>query len=570
MIGKYIWNAADIPGTEIEKTMRLGACSKAIAVFLAAKGIRSQEDINAYFKPSLSMLGDPFVLPGVEKAAERIWSSIHAKESILVFGDYDTDGVTASALLYEVLRDNGGIVSCFLPHRFDDGYGMTTESLGKALDENPAKLIITVDCGISAREAVELASSKGIDVIISDHHEPPDQIPKAHSVIDPKLHPELGHLHILAGVGVAFKLAHGFIKYGKTHSYCGDEHDLRKDLDLVALGTVADLVPLVGENRIMVSSGLKRLSEQIRPGINALCERSNIMNQVRSSDITYSLSPRINAAGRLKNAATAFKMLIERDRTSATRYADEINKLNAMRHETEAEITQQAHDKLGDVGDRASIVVYGADWNVGVIGIVSSKLAREYNRPTIIFSVQNGTAYGSARSVDNINILELLSHSSHLLERFGGHAMAAGLSIKSSRLEEFKESFEKSAMERTSSESRIPHLALDGTASLSDINTEFFDMLPRLEPFGYGNSSPVFRINRLHIKYASPAAQVHSRGVLADDFDRELQFIAFNCNCADLHNIGLVDVAASPQLNTFRGRTSPQLQILDFKHSGGK
>ncbi len=565
MIGKYIWNSADSPESEIENIMKLGACPRAIAIYLAAKGISSPEGISSYLKPSISMLEDPFVLPGVEEAAERIWIAIQKGEKILIFGDYDTDGVTASALLYEVLHSNGGQVSCFLPHRFDDGYGMTAETLEKALIENSSTLIITVDCGISAVEAVALASKKSIDVIISDHHEPSDEKPKAYAIINPKLHPSLKHLHILAGVGVAFKLAHGFIKYGRQHSFCRDEYNLKQDFDLVALGTVADLVPLVGENRIMVSKGLQHLSEQIRPGINALCETSKIYDQVKSSDITYSLSPKINAAGRLENAIIAFKMLIERNRNTALRYAEEISRLNTKRQEKEGEITHEAQVKIKDIADNASIVIYGENWNLGVIGIVASKIAREYNRPTIIFSIQGDIAYGSARSVENVNILDIFSELAALLERHGGHAMAAGLAIKTSNLEEFCGRFEESTRKHAGLESRIPKINIDGMIDFSEINAEFFEFLPRLEPFGYGNNSPTYRINKLHVKQIMPAAQIHSKGVLANERNREFPFIAFNFSMTDIQKMGFFDIIATPQINSFRGQNSPQLQVYDFK-----
>lgn len=569
MTGKYLWNTAEISSDKIEGIIKIASCPRAIALYLATRGIYTEEKINAYFNSSLSLLTDPFTIPGIEKAAERIWQAILKKEKILIFGDYDTDGVTATAMIYEVLKEHGGSVSFFLPHRFDDGYGMTVESLKKALDEINANLIITVDCGISASDAVAYASEKGVDVIISDHHEPSPILPKAYSIINPKLSPELKDLHILAGVGVAFKLAHGFIKYGRQNLLCEDEHDLRKDLDLVALGTVADLVPLIGENRIIVTSGLKRLSEQLRPGINALCQISNIYDEVKASDITYSLSPRINAAGRLDKANIALNMLLENDRHSAGLYANEINQLNIKRQETEALISSEAQANITNIENRSTVVVSGEGWNLGVIGIVASKFAREYNRPTIIFSIdkEKNLAYGSARSVNDINILELLSESAGLLERFGGHAMAAGLTLKYSDLPRFVESFENSASNRISPELRIPHINIDGVASLSEINSAFFNFLPNLEPFGYGNNYPVFRFNRLHIKYANPAAQIHCRGMLSDDFGRRIQFIAFNRKSEELKSNGLIDVLATPQMNNYRGNSYPQLQIIDFKPS---
>ncbi|HRR05874.1 MAG TPA: single-stranded-DNA-specific exonuclease RecJ [Victivallales bacterium] len=571
MNGKFLWNIAEskFDEREIENIIKIYPLPRAVALYLSARNINTKEKIEEYLKPRISLLTDPYILPGVKKAAERIWQAILKKEKILVFGDYDTDGVTATALIYEILRAHGGIASFFLPHRFDDGYGMTVDSLKKALEENDVALIITVDCGISAVDAVSYAMEKKIDVIISDHHEPSPKIPSAFSVINPKLHINCRDLHILAGVGVAFKLAHGFMKYGRENLLCSDEYNLKRDLDLVALGTVADLVPLTGENRIMVSIGLKILSEQLRPGINALCQVANIYDEVKASDITYSLSPRINAAGRLDKANIALNMLIERDRYKAGQYALEINQLNLKRQETEAIISHEAQAGICNLQDRSTIVVFGEGCNLGVIGIVASKFAREYNRPTIIFSIdkERNLAYGSARSVNDINILEILSESSQFLERFGGHAMAAGLTVKNSDLANFIDSFEQSTKKKLSPDSIIPQINIDGIVSLAELNDSFFSYLPKLEPFGYGNSNPLFRINRLHVKNISPAGQNHSRGVLADDFDREIQFIAFNKTIDEFKISEYIDVAAIPQINNFRNNTYYQLQILDLKSS---
>jgi single-stranded-DNA-specific exonuclease len=570
-MGKYLWIKSDFPPGKISEIMAEISCSKAIAVYLAARKIWKKDEIEKYFNPSLSMLDDPFSLPGVEKASERIWKAIRNKERILIFGDYDTDGVTASVLLYGVLQAHGASVSCFLPHRFDDGYGMTAESLDKALSLSLCSLIITVDCGISAFDAISSASAKGIDVIISDHHEPGTVLPDAYAVINPKIHPEYSHLQILAGVGVAFKLAHGFIKFGRGKSFCADEYDLREDFDLLALGTVADMVPLIGENRIMVRKGLKILSEQLRPGIRALCEFADIGGDVKSSDITFSLSPRVNAAGRLENAKLAFDLLVDKNYDSALKCAEAINVLNLSRQKTEENIFNQALKEIDNqnLAECRTITVYGENWHLGVIGIVASRMAKEFCRPTVVFSIQGETAFGSARSVGKVNILEMLSENSVLFHRYGGHMMAAGISMSANKLCEFRKSFEDSAAKRLNNAVGSPEFEFDGEIFLGDLlHDGFFESLHLIEPFGYGNANPVYRINRLRVEKLMPAARIHSRGTLIDERGENISFIAFNFDNDSFRNIRLMDVIATPQMNKFRSENSPQLQIHDFKTSG--
>ena len=568
-MGKYIWKLADIPENKIRELMTSLRCSRPLALFFAARGI-NHSSAEQFFQPPLQGLGDPYIIPGMKESAKRLWDAVISKEKILIHGDYDTDGVTAAALLHWVLSENGAAVSCFLPDRFDDGYGFTVESLNKALSETNYRLIVTVDCGITSNETVALAQSKGVDVIITDHHEPKSSIPRAFTVVNPKLHASLSDLHILAGVGISFKLCHAFIKYGRENLFLNDTFDLKDGLDLVALGTVADIVPLTGENRILVCNGLKVLSRQVRPGIRALCEIAGINSEIKASDITFCLAPRLNAAGRLGNAKVAFDLLSTGNIIEAYRYAEQLEGFNQKRQAKEEEIisavSAQIKEKV-DLAGNFSVIVAGADWHQGVIGIVASRLAKEHHRPSVVFSINGDLALGSGRSVDNINILDVLLECSDLLERYGGHPMAAGMCIKTGRLEEFNLRFEASVQKITNKKHAPPQLSIDGEVEMRELNGEFFSILEKLEPFGHCNSQPLFRINGLQPFKILPAAANHCRGYLKDRRENIIPFIAFNRTVSSLPQNPLWDIVASPQMNKFRGESNPQLQILDLCQS---
>ncbi|MEI6422587.1 MAG: DHH family phosphoesterase, partial [Lentisphaerota bacterium] len=341
-MGKYIWKLADIPEIKIRELMTSLSCSRPLALFFAARGI-NHSSAELFFQTPLQGLGDPYIIPGMKESAKRLWDAVISKEKILIHGDYDTDGVTAAALLHWVLSENGADVSCFLPDRFDDGYGFTVESLSKALSETNYKLIVTVDCGISSYDAVDTAKSRNVDIIITDHHEPQGEVPAAFSVINPKVHPKLGSLHILSGAGVCFKLCQGFIEYGKKNKLGGGSFDIFDHLDIVSLGTVADIVPLVGENRILVKNGLNTLSKQSRPGIRALCEISGMNSSViKTTDITFSLAPRLNAAGRLGDPYVAYKLLNSKSIIEAGSHSETLNNYNMERQNKEEIILNEA------------------------------------------------------------------------------------------------------------------------------------------------------------------------------------------------------------------------------------
>ncbi len=569
-MGIKIWRSlCDTLENSVHELATKCSLPRPIAILLAARNIEPK-NVDSFFESSLKNLSDPYRFPGIVKAAERLWTAVQKRELILIHGDYDTDGVTATALLAHVLRENGAEVASFLPHRFDDGYGFTPDSLAKSLDTvgKNCKALVTVDCGINSVDAVEAANKRGIDVIITDHHEPSDEIPKALAIINSKLYPELKDLELLSGAGAAFKLAHAFIKFGRENNYGGFTTRLEDILDFVALGTVADIVPLLGENRILVKNGMKILRKQLRPGIRALIETSRIKTKLKPSDITFKMAPRINAAGRLGNANTALDLLNSTNIVEAYKYAEMLDKYNVQRQEKEQEIYEEARKQIEekiDVVNSFSILVAGEDWHQGVIGIVASRLARDYNRPAIVLTIQkDGMAHGSGRSIGNLNLVDVLAQSSPLLERYGGHPMAVGLGVARENIELLSLEIDKNIRKHLSKEDLVDHINFDGEVELYELDSEFFRFLDELSPFGHSNSRPVFKLSQLECVKTMAVGGKHSRGVLKDRRNYEIEFIAFNRSVDSLPR-ATWDIIATPQINEYYGERRPQLQIVDLQ-----
>ncbi|MBR7120686.1 MAG: single-stranded-DNA-specific exonuclease RecJ [Lentisphaeria bacterium] len=538
-----------------------------IAVYFAARGI-SESEVPGFLEPRLANLSDPYRFPGIREACDRLWQAIARKEPILIHGDYDTDGITASALLALVLRQNGAIVNSFIPHRFDDGYGFTPESLEKALEMfGECGVLVTVDCGITSCDAVKVAREKGIDVIITDHHEAGDELPEAVAVINPKVYPELEDLQLLSGAGAAFKLSHAFIKYGREMNLGGFMTRLEEVLDYVALGTVADIVPLLGENRIMVKYGIEALRKQLRPGVRALIESSHLHSDLSPSDITFRLAPRINAAGRVGDANIALELLESDNIVGAHRCAGALEEFNRDRQEQEQKIYQDACGQI----ERGlawqspySLLVAGRNWHQGVIGIVASRLARDYNRPTIVLTIQDDHAYGSGRSIANLNLVEVLTKSAPLLERYGGHPMAVGIGLKTENIAAFYEEMDREIKAQIDPSELESFISYDGEAQLGEMTPEFFSYLDKLSPFGHSNQKPVYRFNDVRVIRCNPVGQgQHTRGVLQNRTG-QIEFIAFNRPVSDFSN-RMLDILATPQLNKRQPECPPQLNIIDYR-----
>ncbi len=565
-----LWQVSETSRSHVGALMAKGRLPRPVALFLASHGV-GPDELNSFFEPSLDTLSDPFLIPGIEKASERLWKAIMSRERILIHGDYDVDGITSSVLLQLTLDANGALTDVFIPHRFDDGYGFTSSTLSKAIASTGCSLVVTVDCGISSFDAVATAREKNIDIIITDHHEPQNgQIPDAYAVVNPKIHPSLSSLHILSGAGVCFKLCQGFLQYGARRMSGGD-FELFDHLDIVCLGTVADIVPLIGENRTIVKHGLDILSKQSRPGIRSLCEISGLdAYNIKSSDITFSIAPRINAAGRLGDPYIAYKLLHSNSIIEAGVHSRTLNDFNKIRQNKEDQILNEAKkliEETVDVENCRSIVISGKEWHQGVIGIVATRLVKAYNRPVVVFSVNNGEALGSARSVPDVNLIEILSKCAHVVERYGGHPMAAGIMLKSSRLDEFSKLFRDFSTSLAHGEQKAPILKIDGEIELRELDANFFDYLSVLEPFGQGNPQPLFMFKKLKPVKLMPAAGVHSRGILKDRNGDTISFIAFNRPVSSMPISDEWDVAATPSMNSYNNNISRQIQIHDARES---
>ena len=567
-MGSKNWKSAGVEKTdEIRRMQTELGLPRLTAVYFAARGI-DIKDIGDFLTPKLGNLSDPYRFPGIREACARLWQAIDKREPILIHGDYDTDGITASALLAFVLRQNGGVVHSFIPHRFDDGYGFTPESLTKALDTfGPCGVLVTVDCGITSCDAVNVALERGIDVIITDHHEAGSELPGALAVINPKVYPELEDLQVLSGAGMAFKLSHAFIKYGRENNLGGFQTRLEEVLDYVALGTVADIVPLQGENRVMVKFGIDALRRQLRPGVRALIESSKLRAELSPSDITFRMAPRINAAGRVGDANVALQLLESEHIVDAYNCASQLESFNRIRQEKEQEIYQEACEQIErNLAWQSpyALLVAGRDWHQGVIGIVASRLARDYNRPTIVLTIQGDEAYGSGRSVACLNLVDVLSRSSHLLERYGGHPMAVGIGLKVENIAPFFDAMDKEIRSRVNVEDLESFISYDGEAEIHELSPEFFEYLAKLSPFGHSNPKPVYRFNELRVVRCSPVGGgSHTRGTFSGRMG-QIDFIAFNRPVSQFHD-KLLDVLATPQINRHMNQETPQLNVVDIK-----
>lgn len=563
-----LWEVADVLPDQIRNLQESGTLSRPLALILACRGV-SPEGVTDFLQPTLRHLVDPYLLPGAEAAAARLWKAIADGQHILIHGDYDTDGVTASVLLSWCLRQNGGRAECFLPHRIDDGYGLTPESVEKACREHHT-LLVTVDCGINSYEAISYARKQGLDVIVTDHHEPGATLPDANVIINPKLPGGPADLHDLAGVGVAFKLCHAFLKYGREHGLGGMTTDLRLGLDLVALGTVADIVPLLRENRRLVRHGLQVLSAQQRPGIRALCEISGLGEAefIRAGDITFKLAPRLNAAGRLGDPMEAMHLLEARGMNDAMPLAQALDGKNHDRQLLEEQTLQDAEAQIArriDLATRRTIVVWNEAWPQGVIGIVASRLVRRYHRPCAVLTLDgNGQWRGSTRSVRRVNIVGVLDQCKETLVRFGGHPMAAGLAVDPGRIEAFDLAFEVAVQQFLGCDGMRPSLEICGHVEFGEITDRFMEELTALEPFGHSNPEPLFMARRVTPERIFTAGRAHTRGQLADASRSRQDFILFGRTPGDLPPAPW-DVVYTPHINEYGGNRTLQLNIHDLR-----
>ncbi len=540
------------------------------AQILFLRGITSTEQGLEFLQANLKTLPDPDLLPDMKIACTRLEQALVAGEKIAVHGDYDVDGITGCTLLVETLRAMGGKVQYHIPLRLKDGYGLSAAAIHHA-KEDGCSLVISVDCGVSALAEAELAAQLGLDLIITDHHQPPDKLPTCLALINPHLPSNCFPWVELSGVGVAFVLLVGLRRHLREHHYFAtrDEPDLRQGLDLVALGTIADIVPLGGVNRIFVKTGLQLLERGFRPGIVAL-KRVAKVEQVTSGTVGFRLAPRLNAAGRLEDAALGVKLLLGEDPDEINPLADLLDRFNRERQQLEQKTLAEAIALLDQQNDpeRYSLVLASENWHSGVIGIVASRLVERYHRPTVMIALENGQGKGSARSIGGFHLYQALKKSAASLAGFGGHAMAAGLSIAEENLQDFTIAFEQAARAQLSAEDLLPVSYHDGEVELSRLTLPLLKELERLNPFGAGNPQPAF---------VSRNCRPLSPRVLADKhlkFDVEQSGCRVGCIAfgqAERFDelSGELDLLYRPGINRWRGNQSVQLQIVDFSPSGG-
>jgi single-stranded-DNA-specific exonuclease len=542
-----------------------------IARLLVSRGFSDVASAESFMNPLLSNLGDPFELEGVQAASERIWKAIQSEEAITVFGDYDADGVTATALLVMVLRELGAKAESYLPNRHDEGYGLSTDAISSVIEQNSPGLLITVDCGTSSVKEVAFAVKNGVDVIITDHHEcigkPPSD---AVAVVNPKLTGG-DDTKTLAGVGVAFKLCHGIVKQGrKLKSEAVDDIDLRNYLDLVALGTVADVVPLIGENRILVRHGLAKINSTPRCGLQALIRAAGVRTKIDCYHLGFMIGPRINAAGRLASADLALRLLLEENPGKAKRLAGQLDSANRERKMIEDRIIEKAVEKVEaefDEKSTAAIVSAGDGWHIGTIGIVAARLCGRYKRPAVVISFdEDGMGRGSCRSITSVNIIEALEKCSKLLEKCGGHKMAAGLSIKKENLAEFTECFHKACSEQINpADITDPHY-IDSWITLGEADRRLLDAVDKLRPLGIGNQTPLWGAKNLSVVGRPKIVGKNHLKLLLANGGTEIDAIAFGMGDYEIGD-GNLDAIFQVQENNYMGRKSIQLNIRDLRPS---
>jgi single-stranded-DNA-specific exonuclease len=558
----------------VDYVSKLTGFSIPLAQTMINRGIKTAGQLDSFLNPRLTMLADPFDLPGMAKAVRRIADAVQSGERIFIHGDYDADGVTATAIVMDALKKLGSEPRYHIPARAF-GYGLGSEGIKKA-KESKASLIITVDCGITSFEAVSAANSIGIDVIVTDHHEPVRDttsanpagrfvLPDAFTVVNPKLEQGTWPSADLSGAGVAFKLAQALL---------GNSLDNVLELiDLAALGTAADVVPVVGDNRIILKEGLKLIQSGVRPGIKALKEVAGIKpGSMRTTALHFMLIPRINAAGRIADANDVVKLLLTDSDDEAMRLAEWLNGLNVRRQEIGESVFSEAMDMLQASGigpeGTGAIVVCKEGWHRGVLGIVAAKMTEIFYRPSFILSVEAGVARGSARSIPSFDIYHGLSRCNELLMTFGGHKQAAGLSLSSGDIDSFRDMISRLVLETVAEDDMVPVLRIDAPLKLSDVTADFVREITCLEPFGYGNEEPVFGAKRLEIVQSRIVGNNHLKMYLKQN-GKGIDSIGFDLG-GMLDEVGpgaMVDAAFVPMMNEWDGGRNLQLNLKSVRES---
>ena len=556
-----------------EKVGRLSAelgIDRVLAELLVKRGVETFEQARSFFRPSLDDLHDPFLMKDMDKAVKRLRTAITTEEGILVYGDYDVDGTTAVALVYSFLRRYSTNVDFYIPDRYEDGYGLSYRGIDWA-KEHGFSLIITLDCGIKANEKVDYAASLGLDVIICDHHLPESTIPAAVAVLDPNREDDNYPFDDLSGCGVGFKLVQAY-----SREYDIPFETLIPLLDLLVVSISADLVSMTGENRVLAHFGLRQLNENPRKGLQAIATLSKLEpGHLSIDDIVFKIGPRINAAGRMESGRLAVELLTSSDEHSAAVVGEKINDNNNERKSIDREITQEALEMVQSgaaLSSSAATIVYNPNWNKGVVGIVASRLVEAFYKPTIVLTKSNDFITGSARSVAGFDLYEAIDSCADLMENFGGHVYAAGLTLREENLPEFVRRIEEFISKRITQEMLTPFTEIDARLEFSQITPKFFRLLKQFQPFGPGNTNPVFQTENVYDggKGRKVGADgVHMKLDLIDEKQpfHQIPAIAFNMSeYFDYIKAGNpFDICYSIVENYYRGNSTLQLRIKDIR-----
>ena len=570
MINKWIYSELTDEQNEIKnKLANELSISPVLAKLLVQRGIVTFDDARSFFRPDLNDLHDPFLMKDMDKAVERLTKAMQRNEKILIYGDYDVDGTTSVSLVYRFLVKFYSNLDFYIPGRYNEGYGISIKGIDFAAQNN-FKLIIALDCGIKAVEKIKYAKSLGVDFIICDHHNPDDELPPAVAVLDTKRNDCTYPYKHLSGCGVGFKLMQAFAMENNIRF-----EELIPLLDLVALSIASDIVPITGENRILAFYGLKQINSNPSTGVKAIIDVCGLKDrEISISDIVFKIGPRINASGRMKLATEAVELMVSRDYNFAYERSGTINEYNNDRKDLDKNITDDAIALIRQddtYSERKSIVVFKPDWHKGVIGIVASRLAEEYYKPSVVLTESNGFASGSARSVLGFDLYKAVESCKDLLENFGGHMYAAGLTMKIEHVDEFSRRFEKYVAEHIEEDQTYPQIDIDAIIEFKDITPKFFRVLKQFGPFGPGNMKPVFESKNVYDFGSSRLVgkdQEHLKLELTDSSSENVMSgIAFRMYEFNDHLKALnpLDICYTLEENNFNGNTSIQLMIRDIK-----
>jgi single-stranded-DNA-specific exonuclease len=564
------WKIKQLPTTESDKQIVFDLADKVtknitLATLLWQRGITDFEEARTFFRPQLSHLHDPFLMPDMHKAVKRLNEAIQKGEKILIYGDYDVDGTTSVAMFYGFLLNHYKNLLFYTPDRYTEGYGVSQKGMEHAHNQG-VSLIITLDCGVKSVEII--AKTKvdfGIDFIVCDHHEPGDELPAAVAVLDAKRKDSVYPYNELTGCGVGFKFLQAFCQ---TNNIA--EENLFEYLDLVVTSIACDIVPITGENRVLAHYGLKKINSNPRTGLKALKDVAAFNGEMSIENVVFGFGPRINAAGRIKHAEAAIKLLLSDDYDEAVEFAHEIQKYNEERRKHDASITNEALAMIEESSQAKSTVLYREDWHKGVIGIVASRCIERFYRPTIILTQSNGKAAGSGRSVIGFNLYEAIEECSHLLEQFGGHFYAAGLTLPIENIDKFREEFDKVVTRKITEEQLIPQIEIDLVIELADINQKFYNIVKQMSPFGPQNMLPIFMTRSVRLaEKPFVMKEKHLKLTLLDE-ETGVTFTGVGFGMAqDFYDRLLTnkyfDVVYQIEENHYRDKTTLQLYLKDIK-----